>query len=1094
MAEGIQILKSKLLPPKVPEIVKRDRLRQTLSEIKNKKLTLVIAGAGFGKTTLIAETTQRQNLDFIWYRLDKTDRDFITVLSYLVEGFRSYFPEFGEQTSRRMREADISNLGREAILHSFISEIETNVQKDMVIVLDDFHLIQSGTEIKESVEFILERLPPSIHLVIISRTDPEFHLSRLRAGREVLDIDEKDLVFSVLETGKLYAELFNIALLEKDIKTLHHKTEGWISGLILFYHSLRGKNAEKIDQFLSTLKGTTWIISDYLNENIYETQQDTVREFLKKTSILSRISPDFCDRLLKIDTAKTILSQLENNHLFTFPFDEERDWYYFHHFFQDFLLGRLKSDSDESSLKKLHRDAAILWEQYGEPEEALHHYLEAEEFDEASALLKQLGGDFLLKGRLQLVHSFIDRLPEKYLLKEPRIQYIQARMLELLGKRQESISTYKKAITSFKKAGEKKGAETCLFALGTSYYMSGYFPEAEKVLKELLEGNDNNLSNRIYALSGLIFISAHQGDMKAADSYYESANKLISHLENKNALAWLYFNLGFRYCFAGDYKKSLDCGTLAKDVCEKYQLHYMHAFNYHLISWTHYHLCQFSEGLETAKKGMKLVKARGFQDTSYAWLLTDASLNAIGLNQPAQAIEDINAALDIFMDQESIWGQAWAYHILHDAYIVSGKISDAENSLKKGIKLTQNMTMLIQEGMLKKRLAYHMLKKGLWENSRKLLNEAKNCLKHSKLYVCSVHILYARLLWEQNKNEEARRKLLQAMDLSESNQYDHWIVLEKSWIIPLLVECYIQGDKHAYLIKVLNQIEPRAETILNRYFKSLPDSKKPSVDEIIDEFKAVSQKGLRVRCLGSFKLFRGEEEIKLDQWKSKKALTLFKFLIHCRSRGSVSKDTLIDLLWPDVSSRKGSSRLHDALMSLRKTLEPNIKKGSSSIYLRREGSSYRLDLGEGGWVDVESFKEKISQAEKETDPDTIISLIEDAESLYQGDFLKEDPYAEWCGTERRQLKDSYLSLMEKRIQQLEEKQDYLGCIESAKKYIKMDKYAENIYQRLMTFYSLTNQKHMISRAYHQCEEIMQKEFDSPLDQKTKDLYHLLMST
>jgi ATP/maltotriose-dependent transcriptional regulator MalT len=204
MDRRIQILNSKLLLPRSSDTIRRERLYPLLDEIPKKRLTTVIAGAGYGKTTLIAEVGKYLGLDTVWYSLDTSDRDFMPFLSYLIEGLKRYSPELGVETFRRIDDVQILNREREAILTVFLSEIEKLVKNDLIIVLDDYHLIQDSNEMNESLKFLLEHLPPLVHLIIISRSDPDLPLSKLRAIREVLDIREADLVFALSEIERLY--------------------------------------------------------------------------------------------------------------------------------------------------------------------------------------------------------------------------------------------------------------------------------------------------------------------------------------------------------------------------------------------------------------------------------------------------------------------------------------------------------------------------------------------------------------------------------------------------------------------------------------------------------------------------------------------------------------------------------------------------------------------------------------------------------------------------------------------------------------------------------------------------------------------------
>lgn len=1071
----------------------RKRLYYLLDEVPKKRLTTIVAGAGYGKTTLIAQAARYLNLDAVWYRLDRSDQDFITFLSYLTAGIRNYFPEVGIETFRRIEEAQVLPREREAILAVFLSEIENLVKKDLIIVFDDYHLVQESHEIKETMRFFLDHLPPPVHLIIVSRADPMVPLSRLRALREVLDIREEDLAFTVPEVEELYLQLFGISFQNESIKILHQKTDGWVAGLILFYHSVREKTPEEIQDLLLRLKGSHRIISSYLEENVYNLQPDNIREFLIKTSILSQINPEFCNQFLRIDNSKDILTGLEGNHLFTFPYDEQGERYYYHHLFQDFLKTKLDDELDRKAIHNLNKEAAVLWERQGNDEEALRHYLEAEEFEMACRLFTKLGRKLIREGRLKLTNSYLKKIPDRYVDREPWIQFTRACILEFSGNLQEAIDAYKKANRVFHEKRSSRGIGMCLNALGYNYYLTGDFLRAEKKLKELFKQTEGDPHLSINTIGHLIFILSHLGKMADADRYFRKGMSLLHGLREEDLLARLHLFQGFRYGCSGDFIEALKSGKRAEEIFQNLGRNQFLALDYHLISWSHYHLGLFSQGMENAMKGLDLVKERGFRDISHGWLLIDACLNSTELGRIPEAIHYGKEGLKICQDLGSRWSQAWACNALQGAYEKLGDLIPAENCGRSALEVIEGLALPLDAGYFKGSLARLLLERGQWEETGKLLEDAEKSLQEAKLCMSRITLWYARFYWEQEQKKAALDKLFTALQLSEANHYDVWVIAEKHWIIPLLVEAFGQGNMQAYLQQILDQIGPSATKALVRLQEGKNDETKKAASEILQKLRNAPPPGLRVYCLGKFRAFRGDEEIPTERWKSKNAKTLFKFLLYKRTRGYVTRDILMELLWPEKDPKKTAKRLHVALTSLRKTLEPEIVRGTPSSYLLREGGAYTLYLGHDGWADVDEFMHELKLAKKENDPERSILHHLNAEALYHGDFLEEDIYSEWCADERERLRDEYMDLLEKIMKYFETKGDYLRCIEYSKKYLRVDKSAENIYQHLMRYYSLMDNRAMVSKTFERCKENILKELDSPLSKETEELYQKLVS-
>ncbi|MBA4367137.1 MAG: hypothetical protein C0403_05800 [Desulfobacterium sp.] len=240
-------------------------------------------------------------------------------------------------------------------------------------------------------------------------------------------------------------------------------------------------------------------------------------------------------------------------------------------------------------------------------------------------------------------------------------------------------------------------------------------------------------------LGSLAFIASHQGRMQAADGYISRAESILPRLATRAGFVWLYFNQGFRYCFAGDFTKGLGFGNEIERICRIYGLENIRAYNFHLISWSYYHLGIFSEGLQNAQSGLALVQARGYLDLSRAWLLTDAALNLLGLEKQVEAQEKIEEAIAIFKDQGSRWGESWALHVLFDIYQAAGDMIAAEQCVRSGIERIRGMKLPLQEGMLKKRLMICLQKKGLSDEVNALCSDIQRLLENTQLYVEGPH-------------------------------------------------------------------------------------------------------------------------------------------------------------------------------------------------------------------------------------------------------------------------------------------------------------------------------------------------------------------
>lgn len=1120
MSKVIRILSSKLTTPHTAGTIRRERLISLMSEAPGKRLTTVVAGAGYGKTTLVAQAESCWKTQTVWYRLDEFDRDFVTFLSYLVAAIRGFHSEFGLATLQHLSEAHHVNSELQPVLSTFLCEIEDSIRQDLTIVLDDYHSVKESQEINEAIEILLRDLSPLLHLILISRSEPAFPLSRLRARREVLDIREENLAFTVGETGQLYEKIFDISLSSNSIDGIHDKMEGWIAGLILLCHSLRGKAPEEIQENLLKLRGSRRTVFRYLEENVYGALTHETQRFLIKTSILLRIHATFCDRLLNTDNSSRILRYLEDNHLFTASVDDDGQWYSYHQLFRDFLLGRLKEELGHESIVMLHLNAATLLEGSAEEDDAVRHYLSAGEYERACSLLKKVGKRLFSEGRFQLLSSYLGGIPAVFLDDHPWLRFLQAQLAGLRGKHRSAIEQYDRAVHRFIMQKDEQGVLSCLVETGLTYYQTGELRKAQHIFQDLLERDSLDSKVRIEILGYLIYNSSYLGDMDFADRCFDDAMALLKELHDEDlrykCLLWIYYYRAFRYLFSSDYAKALETAEYAKLISRDSEP-YRYPLAFYLPAASAYcGLRLYSEGFDVAREALSIIKKgriqsqsgttptgwhsprsspggkRALPDTFIPWLLATAAKNAVESGRISEALEDAEESLKSFRRMGFCRGEAFSYSILSRAYHKSGNRAAAEQCARSGIEAIRGLTWLRQEGLLKVYLSAFLIEKGEHDEALQLLPEAEGCPSDS-LCVAWIDFLYARLYWSNNRRDDALFRLLKGLEICEQDRFGSRFTSEKHWIIPLLVEVFAQGNMRTFIPELISQMQPDAAAQLALLQQSENPTIREAATSLLKKPAKVSSPSLQVHLLGKFRVSLDGKEIPRERWKSSKARTLFQFLAASRSRGYVNKEILMELLWPEEDPAVTAKRFHVALAALRKTLEPEIVRGVPSSYVFRMGDSYRIELGDQGWVDIERFTEELKRAEKERNAQQSIAHLLNAESFYGGDFLEEELYSEWCSRFREEFTKDYLYATRKIVEDLERRGAYVKCMEYAEKHLKVDQYAEDIYRLLMICYWKTGDKFRMARTFKRCRDRIARELNCGLSEETELLYSKLAS-
>ncbi len=1023
-----------------------------------------------------------------------------------------YYSEFGKDIALLFNEAHHSKIQQETVLTSFLNEIEKHVTKDLYIVLDDYHLIQDNVEINDSVIFLLNRLSPLIHLIIISRTDTELPVSRIRAMRETLEINETDLVFTIPEIEQLYRNVFHISIETENLKTLYLKTDGWVSGLILFYHLLRGKTPDEIDNIISEFGGSSKIISGYLEENVFNLQSDEVKSFLIHTSILTLVDTDFCDKLLSINSSSEILQFLEENHLFTYPFDTERKQYYYHHLFRDFLQTKQQLQLNQNQLRKLNNDIARLYEAEQKNEEAINHYIAAENYEKSCDIIDKIGVELFLEGRMKRLLSYLNIIPDDYLDAKPDIHFLIGKALLFAGKSQEAMGMYKKALAILSEQKSTDNIAKYMSDIGYYYYNTGDYRSAEKVFQDLLIRIPEHSDLYFGILGLLITVSSYLGKLDIADQYYKKAEDLLAFLEElpENIVQislsedlktadlkaighlWLTNNLINRYLISGDFDKALELSMQNADQCINLKYTALLQYTYLQISDGYFFKGDFKKGLEYAQKSLTIIRESGSLDGFYAANYHDIALNCLFLGRISKAIDYANKGLSLLQDSENRNSKGLTYHVLFLISFKTGDIQAAENAVKAGLKTIEGLSNPFTEGRLKADYAELLIEKGQFTKVPELLSEAEKNLKASKFHSCKILCLSARFHWEQNQTEVALDKLASGLKIARAKNYDIWIALEKNWIMPLLVTLFSQGKMKAYVQNIFNKIGKDSFNELNHLQK---DKNPETSNAAIDIFKKIPKPEpsvLNIICLGKFSVFLGEDKIPASQWKNSKVKKLFQYLVVARNRGYIQKEVLIELLWPEEDFKITVKRFNVTLNLLRKILEPDLSRGTTSSYILKQGNAYKLHFGKQGSVDIDAFQHEIKLAKIEKESQDAIQHYLKAESIYQGELLEENRYDEWCFDERERLKEIYLDLLVKIMENMEEQKAYSECIQYANKYLNIDKYAENIYQRLMGYYSLIGNKAMVKKTFEKCKTNISEDLDCSLSKKTEMLFKDLL--
>ena len=1081
---AIPILRAKLSPPELrQDHLARPALIQKLDNVLKKKLSVLVASAGYGKSSLLAEWVQTLPGErrVVWYSLEAGDQDPVVFFSYLIAGLRAHWPDFG-----RGLEAALNRpvpLNPEQMMVSLLSELEKALQEgSLVLILDDYYTLRDPAQIDSMLSQMLHHLPGNMHLVVASRQPVSFSIARLRAQGQTLEISEDELRF----TPEAARKLFGAEGLPASVQELIQQAEGWITGLQLIRQVYLQAQPGELDQIMT--RAPDWMrgIFDYLAEEVFERLPAALQDFLMQSSILETLAPADCDAIFERSDSGEWLETLVSQGLYTMLLSRNPDTYRYHHLLRDFLRQRSQRNSDAAQVSAWHARAAEHYQAAQRWSDAFHHAilvnedLAVEVFVKACSTLRMYGQNSTLQIYLdQFSENAYRSHPFLYawqgLIWEDQSQHIKAQAIiqhaiacaeplqdsrslyigwvglgwinQRLGDLTKSLEAYEKAIVY----AEQRGANEQLSALNgmaITLEFSGKNLQSLKIYQRCLELSVN-LSKPLQALviQNIGTAQIFMGNLGEAKQCLEEAIKLREEINQRAGLASPMNNLGIVLTMMGD----LDSAEQnIRSACDNFK-------EFHNDSWYSYALSNLGE----------LAVARG---------------------DFKQAEEYYQQSLSIKEQLDDPRGLQHTWALMSDLRRQQGDIQAAESYAQKTLKTWTGSTGFNEHILAQTALALAWLseKKGI-EAIELLTNiivqHRELTHNHYQLTRCLWYLAQAQFQLEQ----DGRPALEEALALAERWEY-HFLISRLARELPHLVGMAVAEELQPVFVgKVLSRLGDAAVPELSRLLHSpVPSVRRRAIEQMAElgtdgawkplaqtaehdteaEIKAQAKAALarleastpptlRVTTLGRFTLRVGEREVNPTEWgNNRKAQSLFKILLS-QPRKHVSREKIIDQLWPGTSfetMENANHTLNQAMSALRKVLEPYLPAHYPSRYIFSDNETYCLTLPPGSWTDDRALEEAIrlaKAARRQGKQDEMIRQYQVASELYGGDYLVEESKLDWPLARQDWLREQIVGVLEALARLGLEQNDAQGAAELAERLLGIDALHEAGYLLLM---------------------------------------------
>ncbi len=1078
------VLTTRLIPPRPQRrVLERPALQATLAEALEYRLTIVQAGTGYGKTTALAALAA-QVPRCCWYSLDAADNDPNRFFAYLIAAFRTGLPQLSDAPQAALQDVEQgSGDGWLVVADAIINALEQAIDGPTLLVLDDYHMVAGVAPIDALMERLLSYLPHDLHLVIATRHPlPWAELVRWQVRGDVLEIGRAALAFPPDDIAALFQTAYGMALTQEDVAALSHKTEGWPIALQLIWQGVRHRSVAALGELLRERPDSLGALFEYLARDVLARQPQHVAAFLRETAVLRDLTPAACDAVRAAPgDAASLLDQLHEQGLFLVALGEQH--YRYHQLFHEFL--RQQAASDPVAVRERHRRAAHFARAQGQPEEAIYHWLAADDMQAAADAIAETAEPILRAGRLDTVAGWLDALPPLVLASRPRLHALLGDLSRMRSRFDEALEWYRQSEQACRATADWAG--TCRALRGqANVYLDTFNPvEAERLLGEALRLTDR-MDDRAAHARLLELLAEHKlnlGKPAEAEMLRTEAQVLRADGPHEDALSVRVMLRTGRL----DAAEQVLQGWLEDETREEARGHARaprsHRETVLLLSLIQTMRGEAQQAMELAQRGIVLGARRAspfITSVAHARLGHACQLAADTATDPAErtalrataqaSYETASSVGDRIavprLHVEAMWGLTRLHGYAGDIATARTLHGDAARLGRQAgdIWIATHIDLALGASLALAGHAEEAL--GIFWQTLAAARECRDMLGRAaaRLWLAlAYHML--------GQPEQMLASLRDGLALAESGGYDAlWTrptllgPPDVRILTPLLVMARDAGVQPQYAARLLGAL---------------------GIPQI--QFHPGYQ--LRVQVLGGFRVWRGQHELEQKAWQRGKARQLLQILLAAHS--PLPREALCDRLWPESTPEAAQRDFKVALNALYKALEPNRPPDAPSAFIARDGTTYALRPEADIWRDDRAFESACLQGQKFAGrgaPERAILAYADALRLYSGEFLPDVRYDDWAETARTRLHERWLRAADALAGLYLEQGRNDEALDVAAALLQHDRCWERAYRIQMCAYTRQGNRSQALRAYQRCAAALRDELGLEPDTDTTTLY------
>ena len=1066
------------IPRRRPDLLPRQRLVNFIHAHLDRKLILISAPAGYGKTSLLTDFACDTDLPVCWYTLDPFDRDLRAFLEHLVAAVALRFPAFGRRSRAYLRETTDPGANLYPLVATLVQEIYDTIPEYFCLVLDDHHTVEEQEQINEFLDLFVTYVDENCHLIIASRALPALpNLSLLLARRQAAGLSIDELRFTPQEIQALAKQNYKLDLSPEQATKLAERTGGWITGLLLtaaqrWELSVMGEAEAGTGV---TIRGRINVdIYDYLSRQVLSRQPAPLRDFLLASSVLDELSPELCvtvlgiERPARTDDVRALMDQVRIRNLFILEFEGEQNRLRYHDLFREFLQDSLRQQ-DEARFRKLTLQAARAYAERGDWERAIGRYLLLREYEQAAGLICPMATHMHETGRWDTLAGWIDALPEAIRVAYPELLVYRGKIHTERGEHAQALSIYDQAERQFNDLGDRARAAHALAMKGYTLRFQGHYAEAITRSQEALALVSGATPAERFTMAlahknvGLCYFPL--GQLAEGGQALRQALDLYEALGDLYDMASVHHDLGFGSELAGDLEGAVEQYRAALQSWQQLGNPAPWANTLNGLGVVYQLQGRYEEASQILDEA--LAKARQAGDLrveAFVWASLGDLYRDLGVYERAR--QAYLEAAEIASRSRVGLIPTYARNGLGNLLRLQGDLAQAGTQLQKALELATAHGADYEAG-----LCFTSL--GILAGEKQDLAAAHDHLDRAverfeaggfrrDLAVACLH--QAHIAFQAGDLSAALAGLQRVLDLVDQLGFDQFLVVEGQRLSGLLRYAQAQGVGERVLPRLLERIEIHQAQVAAR-----PE---PVV-------QVEPRQALRIYALGQPRVEqqRAGAASGLIQWTTAQSRDLlFCLLQHPQG---LSKEEVGVLFWPEHPPHKLDGIFRSSLYRLRRAMFRE-----SVVF---DEGRYRFNWDSEYWFDVEAFEQGLDEAGLAASPRERSELLEKALRLYKGDYLQ-GIYADWCLLERERLRERHLAALESLARLHVDRGNLQQAIKELQHLLAQDPYREAAHRELMRCHYRMGDRVAAMRQYRICVQILREDLGLSPTPETEELY------